>query len=225
MDCEEHSWESIALRHTREITARASRAQPRARERPINMTSEAQQMIEHIVRLIRQPNVRIDQNTALVSSGLIDSMSLVDLLQKIEDLTHLRIPPGKVQPKDLDTVGSDVRHCATGRQTSEVAFGPARPELRPILRGSHPRFLETRIYLQAFRAGARGIFTTAPSRRSHCANVFAAFTKARSGQAAWKFRSPWKPWHLLRRCERWTPKVWTCSPNGRWRSFGVWRKE
>jgi hypothetical protein len=31
-------------------------------------------------------------------------MALVDLLQKLEDLTHTRIPPGKVQPKDLDTV-------------------------------------------------------------------------------------------------------------------------
>jgi acyl carrier protein len=68
------------------------------------MTPEAQQMIEHIVHLIRKPSVKIEENTPLVSSGLIDSMALVDLLQKLEDLTQLRIPPGKVQPKDLDTV-------------------------------------------------------------------------------------------------------------------------
>jgi acyl carrier protein len=68
------------------------------------MTLETQQMIEHIVRLIRKSTVHIDENTRLVSSGLIDSMALVDLLQKLEDLTHTRIPPGKVQPKDLDTV-------------------------------------------------------------------------------------------------------------------------
>lgn len=68
------------------------------------MTEEARQMIEHIVRLIRKPGVTLDENTALVSSGLIDSMALVDLLVKLEDLTHLRIPAGKVQPKDLDTV-------------------------------------------------------------------------------------------------------------------------
>jgi acyl carrier protein len=68
------------------------------------MTPEAQQMIEHIVRLIRKPNVKVDETTPLVSSGLIDSMALVDLLQKLEDLTHMRIPPGKVQPRDLDTV-------------------------------------------------------------------------------------------------------------------------
>ena len=68
------------------------------------MTPEAQQMIEHVVRLIRKPNVAIDEHTPLVSSGLIDSMALVDLLVKLEDLTRLRIPPGKVQPKDMDTV-------------------------------------------------------------------------------------------------------------------------
>ena len=68
------------------------------------MTPETQQMIEHIVRLIRKPNLTIEENTLLVSSGLIDSMALVDLLQKLEDITHMRIPPGKVQPKDLDTV-------------------------------------------------------------------------------------------------------------------------
>ncbi len=68
------------------------------------MTAEAQQMIEHIVRIIRKPGVTIDENTALVSSGLIDSMALVDLLLKLEDLTHRRIPAGKVQPKDMNTV-------------------------------------------------------------------------------------------------------------------------
>ena len=68
------------------------------------MNAEAQQMIEHIVRLIRKPGVTIEENTPLVSSGLIDSMALVDLLLKLEDITHLRIPAGKVQPKDLDTV-------------------------------------------------------------------------------------------------------------------------
>jgi acyl carrier protein len=68
------------------------------------MTSEAEQMIAHVRDLIRQPTMNIDENTSLVSSGLIDSMSLVDLLLKLEDLTHKRIPAGKVQPKDMDTV-------------------------------------------------------------------------------------------------------------------------
>jgi acyl carrier protein len=68
------------------------------------VTAESQQMIELVAELIRKPALQIDENTKLVSSGLIDSMALVDLLLKLEDLTHMRIPPGKVQPKDMDTV-------------------------------------------------------------------------------------------------------------------------
>jgi acyl carrier protein len=68
------------------------------------MTAEAQQMIEHIKKLIRKPGITIEEDTPLVSSGLIDSMALVDLLIKLEDLMHMRIPAGKVQPKDMDSV-------------------------------------------------------------------------------------------------------------------------
>ena len=68
------------------------------------MTPEVQQMAEHITSLIRKPGIKIEENTPLVSSGLIDSMALVDLLIKLEDLTHMRIPAGKVQPKDMDTI-------------------------------------------------------------------------------------------------------------------------
>jgi acyl carrier protein len=68
------------------------------------MTPQSQQMIEYIVQLTRKPGLSIDENTPLVSSGLIDSMALVDLLLKLEDLTNRRIPAGKVQPKDMDTV-------------------------------------------------------------------------------------------------------------------------
>ena len=68
------------------------------------MAEDVQQMIEHVTRVIRKPNIAIDENTRLVSSGLIDSMALVDLLLKLEDITRMRIPPGKVQPKDMDTI-------------------------------------------------------------------------------------------------------------------------
>jgi len=68
------------------------------------MTEEQKQMIEYIVRRIRKPNAAIDENSPLVSSGLVDSLALADLLMKLEDLTHTRIPPGMVKPKDLDTV-------------------------------------------------------------------------------------------------------------------------
>jgi acyl carrier protein len=68
------------------------------------VTEDEKQMIEYILRRIRKPGLVIDENTPLVSSGLVDSMALGDLLLTLEDLTHMRIPPGKVQPRDLDTV-------------------------------------------------------------------------------------------------------------------------
>jgi acyl carrier protein len=68
------------------------------------VTPEAQQMIDQVAKLIRKPGLQIDENTPLVSSGLIDSMALVDLLLTLEDITHMRIPAGKVQPKDMNTV-------------------------------------------------------------------------------------------------------------------------
>ena len=37
------------------------------------MTAEAQQMIEHITRIMRRRGVQIDENTPLLSSGLIDA--------------------------------------------------------------------------------------------------------------------------------------------------------
>jgi len=68
------------------------------------MTQEEQKMLEHVVRLIRKPDIQLDIDTRLVSTGLVDSMSLVDLLLKLEDLTQMRIPAGKVSPKDMDSV-------------------------------------------------------------------------------------------------------------------------
>jgi acyl carrier protein len=68
------------------------------------MTAEAQQMLDQVAKLIRKPGLQLDENTPLVTSGLIDSMALVDLLLTLEDVTHKRIPAGKVQPKDMNTV-------------------------------------------------------------------------------------------------------------------------
>ena len=69
------------------------------------MTEQAQQIIDYIINeVIRRPGIQIDETTPLVSSGLIDSFALVDILLKVEDVTRMRIPAGKVQPKDMDTV-------------------------------------------------------------------------------------------------------------------------
>ncbi len=62
-------------------------------------------MIEYIAQtLLRRPDTKIDETTPLISSGLIDSLALVDIVLKLEELTNLRIPAGKIQAKDMDTV-------------------------------------------------------------------------------------------------------------------------
>jgi acyl carrier protein len=65
----------------------------------------AEALIDHILKEhIRRPGVTLDADSPLVSSGRIDSFALVEILGKLEDLTGMRIPAGKVQPKDMDTV-------------------------------------------------------------------------------------------------------------------------
>ena len=64
----------------------------------------AQRMIDYVVSEVIQRPVELNADTPLVSSGLIDSLALVNILQYLEDVTHMRIPASKVQPKDMDSV-------------------------------------------------------------------------------------------------------------------------
>jgi acyl carrier protein len=65
----------------------------------------SEKLINFIKReLVTDPNVQIELDTPLVSSGLIDSLALVDVLGELEDVTKTRIPAGKVHAKDMDTI-------------------------------------------------------------------------------------------------------------------------
>lgn len=69
------------------------------------MSGQAQQLIDYITgQIIRRPGVQIGEDTPLVSSGLVDSFALVDILLKLEEVFQMRIPAGKVQAKDMDTI-------------------------------------------------------------------------------------------------------------------------
>jgi acyl carrier protein len=69
------------------------------------MSEQIQKMIDYVVGdVIRNPGAKIEEGTPLVSSGLIDSLALVDILLKLEELTGTRLPAGKIQAKDMDTV-------------------------------------------------------------------------------------------------------------------------
>ena len=68
-------------------------------------SGQAQQIIAYIKQeVICRPDAQIAEDTPLESSGLIDSLALVNILLKVEDVTGTRIPAGKVRPKDMDSV-------------------------------------------------------------------------------------------------------------------------
>ena len=62
-------------------------------------------MIEYLKKeILRDPDAEIEPETPLVSSGMVDSFSLIQVVQELEKITSLRIPASKVAPRDLDTV-------------------------------------------------------------------------------------------------------------------------
>ncbi len=62
-------------------------------------------MIEYLKKeILRDPDAEIEPDTPLVSSGMVDSFSLIQVVQELEKITSLRIPPSKVAPRDLDSV-------------------------------------------------------------------------------------------------------------------------
>ena len=113
------------------------------------MTEEAKKMIEYILRRIRKPTLVIDENTPLVTSGLVDSMALGEVVLELEDLTNTRIPPGAVKPKDLDTIA---KMFATAQRV-----GKPRKELRRYT-ADHCR---TGTYRPPIRTGTRASWAPA----------------------------------------------------------------
>jgi acyl carrier protein len=70
------------------------------------VNEQSQAIADYITtKILRNSKITLAEDTPLVSSGLIDSLALVDLLAKLEQVMNVRIPVGKVQPKDLDSIG------------------------------------------------------------------------------------------------------------------------
>jgi acyl carrier protein len=68
-------------------------------------SAQSEAMIRYMKeKILRKPDLVIDVDTALVSSGIVDSFALVEALFELERITRLRIPAAKVAPADMDTV-------------------------------------------------------------------------------------------------------------------------
>jgi acyl carrier protein len=65
----------------------------------------AQTLIAFIgTTLLKDDGAEIRDDTPLVSSGILDSFALVEMIQKLEEVTGCRIPSGRIGPADLETV-------------------------------------------------------------------------------------------------------------------------
>ena len=63
------------------------------------------QLNQYITReLIKQPDLSINPDEALISSGLIDSFSLVDLALYVEDAFGVRIDDTELNADTFDTL-------------------------------------------------------------------------------------------------------------------------
>jgi acyl carrier protein len=68
-------------------------------------STEAQAMIDYVKKnLLMDASEEISEETPLVSSGLVDSFALIEVLLELEKVTKRKISPGKVGAKDMDTV-------------------------------------------------------------------------------------------------------------------------
>lgn len=68
-------------------------------------SAEAQAIMDYLKKTILPKGAPdITEDTPLVSSGIIDSFALIEILMTVEKVTGRRISPGKVGAKDMDTV-------------------------------------------------------------------------------------------------------------------------
>jgi hypothetical protein len=67
--------------------------------------AETQAMLEFLrTRIVRDSTVQLEVHTPLISSGLVDSFAVIEVLQELERVTNRRISPADVSPVELDTV-------------------------------------------------------------------------------------------------------------------------
>lgn len=78
-----------------------------------NDKAEAQLMLDYLkTTIVRDPTVQLSEDTPLVSSGLVDSFALIEMLQELERVTRRRISPSDVAPYDLETVSKMLETAA-----------------------------------------------------------------------------------------------------------------
>jgi acyl carrier protein len=62
------------------------------------------ELTAYIAQKVIKGNSEINEDTPLVSSGLIDSFALIEIFLELQRIAGRKVPASKVQAKDMDTV-------------------------------------------------------------------------------------------------------------------------
>lgn len=76
-----------------------------------NMTTDQMKacVMEYVMsEFLEMYGDKVENDTPLVSSGLIDSFSMMSMLAYIQNKFEVKIPPGKATPEAFDSVNSIV---------------------------------------------------------------------------------------------------------------------
>ncbi len=75
----------------------------------ININEMKEMVLKYVIKeYIDDDDVEITYETPLISSGYVDSFSMVSLLVFLENRFKIKIPPSKATPEAFDSVNSIV---------------------------------------------------------------------------------------------------------------------
>jgi acyl carrier protein len=74
----------------------------------VEQVAGSSEMMKELTCFIAEKVVKgkteINEDTPLVSSGLVDSFALIEIFLELQKIAGRKVPASKVQPKDMDTV-------------------------------------------------------------------------------------------------------------------------
>jgi acyl carrier protein len=74
-------------------------------EQVADTSEQMKQLTTYIAeKVMKGKGAAINEDTVLVSSGLIDSFALIEIFLELQKVAGRKVPASKVQAKDMDTV-------------------------------------------------------------------------------------------------------------------------
>jgi acyl carrier protein len=74
----------------------------------VEQAAGASEMMKELVGYITEKVIKgkteINEDTPLVSSGMVDSFALIEIFLELQRIAGRKVPASKVQAKDMDTV-------------------------------------------------------------------------------------------------------------------------